>query len=117
MRFNVLLLLGSAALSAAHPGHEEAELKAALSARAFKSHARRSLDSCADKLEKRGVNARAQERRAATWAKHSKTKTLRRDLSTVLNTSHHSNRMFVLFLPLFFFFFLARLSSSGSWAC
>lgn len=91
MRFISLSLLGLAALSAAHPGHEERELKAALDTRAFKSNARRSLASCADKLQDRGVYARAQERRAATWAKHSKTKRIRRDLTTVLNTSHHSD--------------------------
>ncbi|KAJ4388194.1 hypothetical protein N0V93_008801 [Gnomoniopsis smithogilvyi] len=91
MRPTILSMLAFAALSAAHPGHEEAELHAALSNRAFKSHARRSLDSCAGKLEARGFHSQAQERRAATWAKHSKTKKLpTRDLATVLNTSHHS---------------------------
>lgn len=94
MRLTILSLLGLAALSAAHPGHEEAELHAALDKRAFKAHARRSLDSCASKLEARGFHSRAQERRAATWAKHSKTKKLvARDLASVLNTSHHSDRM------------------------
>ena len=95
MRYNIVsqtLLLGLAAFAIAHPGHEELEYRSALSSRDFKSQARRSLDSCADRLEASGVNARAQERRAATWAKHSKTKrAVQRDIDTVLNISHHSD--------------------------
>ncbi|KAF3765446.1 aromatic compound dioxygenase, partial [Cryphonectria parasitica EP155] len=89
-------LLCLAAFSSAHPGHEEAERRAALERRDFVRSASRSLAGCADKLEANGVLARAAERRAATFAKYSKRAADHqqldsRDLAQLLNTSHLSD--------------------------
>jgi hypothetical protein len=66
-------LLGSAvvalsALASAHPGeHEEQNEFAEMQKREFKMNARRGIESCAEKLERRGVNARAQVCVSLLW--------------------------------------------------
>ena len=62
-----IALAGIATLASAHPGeHEEHNALADLHRREFKVNIRRSLEKCADKLEARGINARAEARRRAT---------------------------------------------------
>lgn len=91
--FNVIFI-GFTALTLAHPGHHESE-RELLYKRAFNTQMRRDLQSCAGELERRGVYARAQERRTATMEYHRqmlKTKKLSlRDTDTVANTSHLSS--------------------------
>lgn len=70
MLFTKAAILGLAALAAAHPGHEEAEHRHAIAARANTQANKRALEGCAAKLESRGVTARAIERRKATMARH-----------------------------------------------
>jgi hypothetical protein len=51
---------------AAHPGHDVQEEIAERAAYFGSKHAKRSLDHCAQHLEKRGINKRAMARREAT---------------------------------------------------
>lgn len=75
----------------AHPGeHEERDVLADLAKREFYSGARRSLDSCASKMESRGIHARAQARRRATVERFTKRKVVR-DTDAIANESHHSS--------------------------
>lgn len=81
--------IGFVALTSAHPGeHHERDVGAVMAKRTHQINTRRALDKCADKLEARGVNARALARRKATVERYSK-KHYIRDTDTVLNTSHH----------------------------
>ncbi|KAF2469244.1 aromatic compound dioxygenase [Lindgomyces ingoldianus] len=95
MHFFSKITLASFAISAlAHPGeHHEHNEAAELSKREFKTHARRGLAACAEKLQARGgVMERAAARRAATVAKHRQARGLAvRDTDSVLNTSHLSS--------------------------
>lgn len=86
-----LALLGLAGLSIAHPGaHEESSLTPAAK-KTFLHNAKRSLGQCADRLERRGVNARAAARRAAITETYRKRSLLNaRDTDRIVNTSHHS---------------------------
>ncbi|BCR84776.1 intradiol ring-cleavage dioxygenase [Aspergillus chevalieri] len=85
-----LALLGLAGLSAAHPGaHEESSMTPAAK-KTFLYNAKRSLGQCADRLERRGVKARAAARRAAISETYRKRSLLVRDTDRVVNTSHHS---------------------------
>ncbi|KAJ5990480.1 hypothetical protein N7522_010687 [Penicillium canescens] len=63
-----------------HQGHQEGLLQ----------NARRNLDQCADHLERRGVNSRAEARRAAILDANKKRAIFPRDTDKVVNTSHHS---------------------------
>lgn len=74
MHFTKAAILGLATLAAAHPGHEEAEHRQAIAARANIQANKRALEGCAAKLDSRGVSARAIERRKATLAEHRRTK-------------------------------------------
>lgn len=74
MLFTKVVILGLAALVAAHPGHEEAEYRHAVESRANARANRRALEGCAAKLQERGVTTRAVERRKAAVAKHRKAK-------------------------------------------
>jgi hypothetical protein len=93
MHFNLAIasaVIGFAVLSSAHPGEHEVHNKHAdIKKREFRLNTRSALSACADKLERRGVNARAQARRQATVDMHRKKKMIR-DTDTVLNTSHAS---------------------------
>lgn len=80
-----------AGLAIGHPGVHEPTSYNALSKKYFLHNAKRSLNLCADHLERRGVNARAKVRRAATVAKYQKRGMVARDTDKVVNTSHHSS--------------------------
>lgn len=92
MQFKVIVsstIVGLAVFTNAHPGeHETVNHAADLSKREFKANVRRGLEKCADKLELRGVTARALARRQATANKHSKRNIVVRDTDTILNTTH-----------------------------
>jgi hypothetical protein len=79
MLFTKATVLAFAALTVAHPGHEEEERRQAVKARAEMANSRRALANCASKLEARGLNARAVERRRATMEAHRKTKRISAD--------------------------------------
>lgn len=82
--------VGFAVLAVAHPGHEE-HFHNRAAKRSFLSNSRRSLDSCAEHLEKRGTLKTAElERRAFVedLQKKSLAKSIRaRDTDAILNTS------------------------------
>ncbi|KAF2622340.1 aromatic compound dioxygenase [Macroventuria anomochaeta] len=94
--------LGFAVLAAAHPGHEE-HFHNRAAKRSFMANSRRSLDSCAEHLEKRGTLKSAELQRRAfveDLQKKSLAKSIRaRDTDAVLNTSHHSSIQNLPFLP------------------
>jgi hypothetical protein len=60
--FSQLALLCLATAAVAHPGHEEHVVDRQVK-RSFLAHSRRSLDSCAEILERRGTLKRAETRR------------------------------------------------------
>lgn len=86
----IALSLLAATEVAAHPHHDhKAE---ALERRTnLAKMGKRSLAHCADKLEARGVEAKNAARRRAMHDQLSKRALMKRDLDTVLNTTHHSN--------------------------
>lgn len=88
-----LAVIAAAGLTLAHPGVHEPSSYTAMTKRNFLHNARSSLDKCADKLEARGINARAEARRAALLEKHKKRAITieARDTDKVVNTSHHSD--------------------------
>lgn len=94
--------LGFAVLTAAHPGHEEHSHNGAAK-RSFLANSRRSLNSCAEHLEKRGTLKTAEIQRRAfveNLQKKNLAKSIRaRDTAAVLNTSHHSSIDTIPFLP------------------
>ncbi|KAL1604383.1 hypothetical protein SLS59_004181 [Nothophoma quercina] len=94
--------VGFAVLAVAHPGHEE-HFHNRAAKRSFLGNSRRSLDSCAEHLEKRGTLKTAElERRAFVedLQKKSLAKSIRaRDTDAILNTSHHSSIENLPFLP------------------
>lgn len=79
MFFSKAIILGLASLAVAHPGHEDAEHRQAVAARAAVQANKRALENCAGKLEARGVTARGIERRKATMAKHREAKRIAAD--------------------------------------
>lgn len=85
----------AAGLVAAHPGHDHAAEQAVRNA-ALK-FSKRSLSHCADKIKARGLEARAVKRRselaAASMAKRNLPK---RDLTSLLNVTHHSTADYTL---------------------
>lgn len=92
-------IIGFAVLASAHPGeHKERNSLADLKKREFKANARCGLAVCADKMESRGLNPRAQARRQATVDKYSKRKMIR-DTDSVLNTSHLSSENYTIATP------------------
>ena len=91
MHFSKLAVLALGGLAVAHPGEHEHSSYSSVSKRSFLHNARRTLDKCADQLEKRGINERARARRAAIAHANRKRAVLPRDLDKVVNTSHHSN--------------------------
>ena len=64
--------LGLLSLTNAHPGEEEYSLIPHHAKREFLSRSRRSLDSCAEHLGRRGIYKAAEARRKAFAEKHSK---------------------------------------------
>lgn len=99
MHFSSLLSAGLlAAVAVAHPGHDHhAEMA---ERRAMLQHSRRDLSHCAEKLKARGIEARNVQRRAQMAASLMKKRGLKnRDLTTLLNTSHHSSEDYTLDTP------------------
>lgn len=98
MRISVALsLLPFVLVSLAHPGsHDDHDV---LARRKFLAHATRSIANCADKIEARGIEARAISRRAALADTLRSRRGLparraisKRDFASVLATEHESNR-------------------------
>lgn len=98
MRISIVLsLLSFVLVAVSHPGghddHDE------LARRKFLAHAKRSINDCRDKIEARGIEARAIERRAALAESLRARRGLpmrralsKRDFPSVLATDHKSNR-------------------------
>lgn len=91
MHYAKIALLALTGLAMAHPGAHEPNSYTHVAKRNFLHNARSTLDKCADKLEQRGVNSRAQARRAALMHANKKRAIFSRDTDKVVNTSHHSN--------------------------
>ena len=89
MRFSNILTLGLISIVGAHPGHEEPEHEL-IAKRESNVLARRGLASCAEKLQKRGLNDRAKYRREAAVLKHRRS-LHKRDTTSVLDKSHLSS--------------------------
>lgn len=98
MLFGILSIFAAisfAVLATAHPGeHHEQNEAADLRVWDFKRHARRSLASCAEKLEGRGLSSQAVARRASTFEKYRRWKKLARDTAAVANASHLSTESY-----------------------
>lgn len=92
MKFSPILVLSLAGLSLSHPGHIESEKELSFK-KQYNGIVRRGLEACADKIEKRGMNARAKARRAATFEKHRRSLTVR-DPDVIANKSHLSTEGF-----------------------
>ncbi|KAI1332464.1 Intradiol ring-cleavage dioxygenase [Xylariaceae sp. FL0255] len=103
MFFTSSLVLGLAALTAAHPGHEEHERRQAIEARSTFAANKRALEACSNKLAERGHHVAAAGRRHVeverlraarglpvknTMAKRSN---YIRDTPTVLATDHEGH--------------------------
>ncbi|OCL04410.1 aromatic compound dioxygenase [Glonium stellatum] len=93
-----LAVLGLLSLTNAHPSEEEHSSAPRHAKREFLFRTQRSLDSCAEHLEQRGIHKAAEARRKAFAEKHSKRSSenpgsfLRaRDTADILNASHHSD--------------------------
>jgi protocatechuate 3,4-dioxygenase beta subunit len=91
MHFTKVALLALTGLAVAHPGAHEPTSYTSVSKRNFLRNARSTLDKCADHLERRGINSRAEARRAAIMDANKKRALFPRDTAKVVNTSHHSN--------------------------
>ncbi|KAI0458922.1 Intradiol ring-cleavage dioxygenase [Xylaria acuta] len=86
-----VLILGLAALAAAHPGHEEEEKNQAIAVRSTMAANKRALDNCAASLGKRGIHSAAAERRQAEVARQRRAKRSlveRRNTTDVLAKDH-----------------------------
>ncbi|KAF2165734.1 hypothetical protein M409DRAFT_36863 [Zasmidium cellare ATCC 36951] len=92
MKLSAILLLGLTGFSLAHPGHVESE-KELIYKRNYNAVTRRGLSACAEQIEKRGINARAKARRAATFEKYRRSLKVR-DPDVIANTSHLSTEGF-----------------------
>ncbi|KAJ5770403.1 uncharacterized protein N7511_002454 [Penicillium nucicola] len=90
MHFSKAVLLALTGIATAHPGVHEHSSYTKVTKRDFLQNARRSLDQCADHLERRGVDSRAEARRAALLETNKKRALFPRDTDKVVNTSHHS---------------------------
>lgn len=91
MLFMKATVLALAGLSLAHPGVHEPNSYSSMAKRHFLHDARRSLDLCANHLEKRGVNERARARRAAIMEANKRHSFFPRDTETTVNKTHHSS--------------------------
>ncbi|KAJ5654742.1 hypothetical protein N7490_001745 [Penicillium lividum] len=91
MNFQWIAIAALSGLSMAHPGAHEPSSSSVASKRDFLSNTRRSLDLCADHLEKRGVNDRARARRASMMKANEKRAVFSRDTDKIVNTSYHSS--------------------------
>ncbi|KAL4909647.1 hypothetical protein BDW74DRAFT_186173 [Aspergillus multicolor] len=83
-------VLGMAVMAAAHPGAHEPSSMTHAQKRSFLTNAKRSLGQCADHLERRGLNARIEARRAEQYEFHRRQALAARDYNPSANTSHHS---------------------------
>lgn len=66
MFYSKVIVLGLAAMAAAHPGHEEEEYSHAVAARANTQANKRALEGCTAQLQSRGIADRAAARRRET---------------------------------------------------
>lgn len=99
MRFSGLLSASLlAAVAVAHPGHDHhAEMA---ERRSMLQHSRRDLSHCAAKLKARGIEARNVKRRAEMATSLMKKRGLEgRDITTLLNTTHHSSEDYTTDTP------------------
>lgn len=98
MIFNKAIILSLATLTAAHPGHEAEERAHAIKSRDAYMSNKRALQSCAAKLEARGISARAATRRQETVSKFRKARgipvdapLIKRSTASVLATDHEGD--------------------------
>lgn len=91
MHFSKIAAIAFAGLSVAHPGVEEHNSYSRMAKRDFLHNARRSLDLCADHLEKRGINERARARRAAILEANKRHVLEVRDTNKTVAKNHHSS--------------------------
>ncbi|KAK3942635.1 Intradiol ring-cleavage dioxygenase [Diplogelasinospora grovesii] len=100
MHFSKIAALAAAfgPLVSAHPGHDH---KAELAERAaiLSKLSRKDLSHCAAKLKARGIEARSIKRRNALAAEILKRSNIKRDVTEVLATSHHSSESYTLATP------------------
>lgn len=83
-------MLGMAAFAAAHPGAHEVSSMTHAEKRSFLVNAKRSLGQCADRLERRGVSARIEARRAEQYEFYRRQALAARAYNPSVNVSHHS---------------------------
>lgn len=91
MHFTKFTVLALGTLAVAHPGVHEPNSYSSMAKRDFLNGARRSLDLCAEHLEKRGINDRARARRAAILDAHKKNIMHTRDTNKTVATNHKSS--------------------------
>ncbi|KAL2839103.1 Intradiol ring-cleavage dioxygenase [Aspergillus pseudoustus] len=84
-------MLAMATLAAAHPGAHEAGSMSHAEKRSFLVNAKRSLGQCADRLERRGLAARIEARRAEQYEFYRRQALERRDYNPSVNESHYSS--------------------------
>lgn len=80
-----------AAVAAAHPGAHEPSSMTHAEKRSFLVNAKRSLGQCAERLERRGLSARIEARRAEQYEFYRRQALKARDYNPSVNTSHHSS--------------------------
>lgn len=68
--FTKVMILALAALAATHPVHDEGKHLQVVESSVTRANTNRTLEDCAPYLEAQGVNARAMERRKATFNAH-----------------------------------------------
>lgn len=90
MFFSKAVVLGLAALAAAHPGHEDSEYRQAVAARANTRATRRALEGCASQLQSRGVVGRGIERRRTTVEKQRQARDISIDGEFILQPLRNS---------------------------
>uniref|UniRef100_A0A060T6K3 ARAD1B19426p n=1 Tax=Blastobotrys adeninivorans TaxID=409370 RepID=A0A060T6K3_BLAAD len=91
VQLSKLALLGLATLSIAHPGGHESSEMSRNAKREFLNNAKRSLEKCSEHLERRGINARREARRAAVYEAYRRSSLEARGYNSAVNTSHHSS--------------------------
>ncbi|KAL2860020.1 Intradiol ring-cleavage dioxygenase [Aspergillus pseudodeflectus] len=83
--------LAMATIAAAHPGAHELSSMSHAEKRSFLLNAKRSLGQCADRLERRGLTARIEARRAEQFDFYRRQVLETRDYNPSVNESHYSS--------------------------
>ncbi|KAJ5288685.1 hypothetical protein N7478_001715 [Penicillium angulare] len=91
MHFSKFAGFALCGLAMAHPGVHEPNSYSRVAKRNFLHNARRSLDLCADHLEKRGLNERARTRRSAILQKNKRHTIHARNTNETVSKDHHSS--------------------------